>query len=236
MRRSIVAASLGTVAVLGGGALATNLVFASGAGAVSVVTAADATDGSTTLPTDPAATAVAAPKGLPTPMADALAKLVTDGTLTQAQADAVTAALEAARPSMGEGRGGRGPGGPGGRMADLSVAADALGVTADEVRTALQSGTSLAELAASKGVDVQKVIDALVADAKAKLAQAVTDGRLTQAEADTKSADLSTRITDLVNGKLPVGGPGGRGGRGGHGPMHDGATDSATADATSTTA
>ena len=168
-------------------------------------------------------------------MQDALAKLVTDGTLTQAQADAVVNALQAARPSMGEGRGGHagGRGGPGGRMADLSVAADAIGVTAEELRTALRSGTSLAELATSKGDDVQKVIDALVAEATAKLAQAVTDGRLTQAEADTRITDLTARITDLVNGTLPVGGPAG-GGRGGHGPMHDGAGDTSASTAMTT--
>ena len=60
-------------------------------------------------------------------VSDALATLVDDGTLTQAQADAVTAALEEARPEGGPG----GPGGPGmgrGGGPGLEAAATALGV------------------------------------------------------------------------------------------------------------
>ncbi len=38
-----------------------------------------------------------------------------------------------------------------------------------------------------------------MADAKDRLAQAVTDGKLTQAQADERSADLAARISDLVD-------------------------------------
>jgi polyhydroxyalkanoate synthesis regulator phasin len=77
----------------------------------------------------------------------------------------------------------------------LATAAKALGMTEADLRTALQGGKTIAEVAKDKGVDVQKVIDALVADAKAKLQQA--------------EADLPSRMSDLVNGKLPLGGMGG---------------------------
>ncbi len=133
-------------------------------------------------------------------LTDSLSKLVTDGTITQAQADSITAALEANRPAGmpegdkggkgmgrhhgkgGEGKGGEGKGGPGmgrGRGAGLDAAATALGITADELRTELQGGKSIADVATAKGVNVQTVIDALVAEAK-------------------------TRITDMVNGVRPA--------------------------------
>lgn len=123
-------------------------------------------------------------------LADSLSKLVTDGTITQAQADSITAALEANRPAgmPGDGMGGpgmgrhHGKGGPGmgrGRGAGLEAAATALGITADELRTELQGGKSIADVATAKGVNVQTVIDALVAEAK-------------------------TRITDMVNGVRPA--------------------------------
>jgi hypothetical protein len=141
---------------------------------------------------------------------DALQPLVDEGTITQAQADAVIAALEAARPAggPGTGHGGRGPG--------LDAAATALGVTDDELRTALQDGQSLAEVAQGRGIDPQIVIDAVVAELQAHLTEGVASGGLTQEEADAKLADATQRITAMVNGELPAGGPGGmRGPRGG---------------------
>ena len=86
----------------------------------------------------------------------------TAGTLTQAQIDAVVKALQDARPAGKGPKGGDLRGGPG-RGVSLSTAATALGATEDEVRAALQGGQSLADLAKAKGVDPQKVIDALLA-------------------------------------------------------------------------
>jgi hypothetical protein len=97
------------------------------------------------------------------------------------------------------------------------VAANAIGISVDDLHTALESGQSLAEVATAHGVDPQVVIDALVADAKAHLAEDVASGRITQAEADERSADLVQRITDHVN---HAGGPDGAGcpGMDGSGP------------------
>src|SRR5205085_620503 len=95
-----------------------------------------------------------------------------------------------------------GPGRPG-IKSDLSVAANAIGITPEELRTGLEAGKSLATIAGEHGVDVQKVIDAIVADAKAHLAQAVAAGKLTQAEADAHAADLEARITKMVNSTPP---------------------------------
>ncbi len=133
----------------------------------------------------------------------------------------------------GPGMGGPGKGGPGGMHAeavsDASVVATALGISEADLTTALQARKSLADVAAANNVDAEKVIDALVADARAEIAADVTAGTLTQAQADTQLANVVQRITDRVNhaGFGPgAGGPGGPGmggpGRGGPGGHHDG--------------
>jgi uncharacterized protein YidB (DUF937 family) len=102
-----------------------------------------------------------------------------------------------------------GPGGPGHGGRDLAAAAQALGMTADDLRTALQGGKSLADVAKEKGVDVSKVVDALVAQLKAHLDQEVAEGEHTQAEADQMLADARPRIEAFVNGTAPAGDGGG---------------------------
>lgn len=139
---------------------------------------------------------------------EALAGLVSDGTITQAQADKVATALEENRPMGRHGRGEHGPG----RVA-LAAAAEALGMTEAELRTAAQDGKTLADLAEEQGVSEDALVDALVAAARERLATAVTDGRLTQEQADARAADLETRITESLDD--PICRPGGRGPRGG---------------------
>ena len=100
----------------------------------------------------------------------------------------------------------RGPGrghGPGHFGAGLDEAAEAIGITSEELRTALRDGSTIAEVAEANDVDVQAVVDAMVAAAEARLDQAVEDGRLTEAEAEEKAADLAERIGALVEGEQP---------------------------------
>jgi hypothetical protein len=71
--------------------------------------------------------------------------------------------------------------------------------------TQLQSGKTLGEIAdATAGKSKAGLVAALVADEKSHLAQAVQDGRLTQRRADGMAANLESRVTDLVDGKLPT--------------------------------
>ena len=129
-----------------------------------------------------------------------LAPLVEKGTITQAQADAVIAAIEAARPADGPHGGfGRGPGGPG-KGFGLDEAAAALGMTTDELRTALAGGQSIADVAKAKGVDLTKVTDALVAAYTKHEQDEVTAGSETQAEADKEIAAFKARVDEIVNG------------------------------------
>lgn len=98
----------------------------------------------------------------------------------------------------------------------LASIASVLGMTGDELHTALHSGQSLAAIASSKGVSVQKVVDAVVAELKAHIAAEVASGELTQSEADTKLALVTAKATELVNSTRPEGGRA-RHGKGGHG-------------------
>ena len=142
--------------------------------------------------------------------------------LAPAWADKVIAAIVAAGP-VGGPLGHRGPGGFEGRIfgAGLDVVATTLGMTTDEVRTALESGQTIADLAVSKGKTAQDVIDAVVAAATTKINDAVTAGNLTQTQADKLIANLTTIATDFVNDvKLP-GGPGFGPGFGGPGHRAD---------------
>lgn len=155
-----------------------------------------------------------------------LQQAVTAGRLTQEQADARLAELPAQLTTQlstaftpGVRDGGRGmPGdfGPGGSLATIATT---LGVTESELLTALQSGQSVADVATEKGVDLNTVIAAIVAEQTTALQQAVTDGRLTQAQADQHLAILKANLPHLLSLKGGLGhgfgGPGGRGGFGG---------------------
>ncbi|MGG4145286.1 hypothetical protein ABEW34_19415 [Paenibacillus algorifonticola] len=96
--------------------------------------------------------------------------------------------------------GGKGGFGKGGFASEETAAV--LGVTVDELKTELQAGKSLADIATEKGVDVQKVIDQKVSEEKARLDQALTDGKLTQEQYDAKIAELTERVTQFVNGEF----------------------------------
>ena len=129
-----------------------------------------------------------------------LQNLVDDGTISAAQADAVAADLASSLPV-------RGPGGPGWHHRhpgfDGEVLAGMLGIDVETLRSDLRDGKTVAEIAAEQGVEVQSVIDSLVAEAEAHLDLSVESGRLTQDEADAKLAEVTERITDFVNNGRP---------------------------------
>ena len=80
----------------------------------------------------------------------------------------------------------------------LGAAAKYLGMTPKELRTARQSGRSLAQIAASKGKSVDGLVAAVVAPAEARAAKAVSNGKLTQQRADELIARLTERVKALV--------------------------------------
>ena len=84
----------------------------------------------------------------------------------------------------------------------LDAAAEAIGIQTSELLSALREGRTIEEVAEAHDVSVEDVIDAVVTAEQDHLDALVTDGRLTQAQADALSADLEERATDLVNGDL----------------------------------
>lgn len=114
-------------------------------------------------------------------------------------------------PTSGPGDG-RGPGhGRGLGQPELEAAAKVLGMTADELSTALKDGKTLDELATTAGVDIQDVKDAITAahavEMRAKIAQAVTDGKMTQAKADWLLEGLDKGFLDGPGFGFGFGGP-----------------------------
>src|SRR5207244_7157774 len=127
---------------------------------------------------------------------------VAAGTITRAQGDELKSRIESGDFPLFFGGGGPGFH-HGGFFGGLDAAATYLGLTNAELRTQLESGKTLAQVAQDKGKSVDGLIQALVDDAKTHLDAAVTAGRLTQAQEDSILTDLKQHITDLVNGKAP---------------------------------
>ena len=151
-----------------------------------------------------------------------LSGLVSKGTITQAQADAVLAALIAARPAHDD-RGGARPDKAtmdAHRAEVEALVATTIGLDAATIKTRLAAGETLAAIAGAKK---DALITALVAYETKEIDARVTAGTLTAAQATTIKADLTAHITAEVNavggkGMGPKDGPG-MGGKG-KGPRH----------------
>ena len=176
------------------------------------------------------------------PVAGVLATLVKAGTITQAQSDAITAALvvaEGTRPSISGGVGGvgsedpaEGPENEGPEMGgmggvgfnlnqDLSIITTTLGITQVQLEADVMAGQSLATIAGAK---TAALITALVANETTNINAKVTAGELTQAQATTLIAGLTAEVTAAVNAAPVMGGMGqyGEHGNGHHGKHEKG--------------
>ena len=81
--------------------------------------------------------------------------------------------------------------------------ADLIGVDVESLRDRLRSGGTLAEVATENGVEPSAVIDLMVANANARIDQAVADERVDADEADERRAEAEERATTLVNEGRP---------------------------------
>jgi hypothetical protein len=127
------------------------------------------------------------------------------GKITKAQADELKARIQSGefppfagplfRPRFGHFH----RGGPPLFGEKLSAAADYLGLTEAELRTKLNTGQTLADIAKARGKSVGGLKQAILDEAEKKLDQLVEDGELTQAEADDMLARLKSHIDDLVD-------------------------------------
>jgi len=142
----------------------------------------------------------------------ALKALVAKGTITQTQADAITAEVNAAEAAEHAARGIQ-------KSATETLIASTLGIDLATLKSRLAAGESLATISGDKK---DALIAALVAQENSEIDAAVSAGKLTSAQAATKKANVTQRVTDMVNNTRPKMGKGGHGGRGGHGPMGKG--------------
>ena len=104
--------------------------------------------------------------------------------------------------AFGPGFGHRGPFGHGpGRGAHtdmLEAAAGYLGVTVASLRESLRDGQSLADVAKAKGKSVDGLKAALRTAVREDLDEAVTDGKLTKAQADELAERLNEHVDRMV--------------------------------------
>lgn len=77
--------------------------------------------------------------------------------------------------------------------------AETLGLTTDELRDARDGGSTIAEIAAAQGVDVDEVVQAIVDGKADRLEEKVATGDLTEAEAAERLANAEANAVDKVN-------------------------------------
>jgi len=95
----------------------------------------------------------------------------------------------------------------------FDVIATALGEDVATLQADLKAGKTIADIAKEKNVDLSKVVDAVVAERQTAITAAVTDGRLTQEQADAQIALLKANLTAAFSQKMGTGfGMGGFGG------------------------
>jgi transposase-like protein len=144
----------------------------------------------------------------PQAFVDALAKRlnISPATLQSAIDQART---DVGAPAGGFGRGGPGgPGGPrgprgfGGPGGDLTAAAQAIGISADQLRQELP-GKSLTQVAQAHGKDPAAVATALKNAAHTRIDQEVTDGHLTADQATTRKTQTDQRIDQQMTQTVP---------------------------------
>jgi polyhydroxyalkanoate synthesis regulator phasin len=136
-----------------------------------------------------------------------LSGLVTKGTITQVQADAIKAAVLAAAETAKANRPAK-AGGPD-RAAMDALISSTLGIDSATIKTRLKAGETLAAIAGSKK---DALIAALVAEHSKRIDAKVTEGKITAAQATTLKANLLSHVTEDVNevkakGKRGHGGP-----------------------------
>lgn len=207
--KQIVAATTAIVAVTGGSLVVASLVPLGIANA----------QGDTTTTTDSPSTATDAPTEATRPergeaITSVLDALVTDGTLTQAQADAVTDGMAQWRADHPMSERGRGPGRIFGAKVD--AVAELLGLTTQELRTELAAdGATLGSVA---GDQVGEVASLLTNGANTRIDEALAAGKISEETAAELKAAVPDKVQAMLDGTAKMGEGRARGHRGGHGP------------------
>jgi hypothetical protein len=137
--------------------------------------------------------------------------------LTAAASTQIQTLVDTKNPLPAGRVGGGGPGGPGeSRLEgdDLTATATYLGITEADLRTKMQAGQTLAQIAAAtSGKTRDGLIQALVTAETTEIDAAQTAGKITAADATAQKATLTAQATAIVDNTRPAGIPGGRGRR-----------------------
>lgn len=113
----------------------------------------------------------------------------------------IAAAADPSSPAKAQAKGFGAHHGPLGGV--LNTVAQILNVTPQELLKDLRQGQSIAQVAQSKGVAEQQVIDAIVKDLSASIDKRVQDGKLSQEKADQLKAGLPDRVKQMVEHQGP---------------------------------
>ena len=87
----------------------------------------------------------------------------------------------------------------------LTTVAKTLDMADADLLSAVQDGKTIATIAKDKGVDLQKVIDAILAERKTQLDAAVAAGTITQARADLMLQNMKENLPDRLNQTMGMG-------------------------------
>ena len=131
-----------------------------------------------------------------------LTSLVSKGTITQSQADAIVQAAKDARAAGKEAM-------DKDRAALDTVITSTLGISSESIKSRLKAGETLAAIAGDKKA---ALITALSAEINKKIDAAVTAGKLTAAQASTEKAKTTERVTNMVERVKGFGHKGNKGG------------------------
>jgi hypothetical protein len=85
------------------------------------------------------------------------------------------------------------------RHAIGGVVASTIGIERADLRAALKSGQSVAEIAQAHNVEPQAVVDAVVSAVNQRVDEAVANGRITAERGDTIKGKVAERANTLVN-------------------------------------
>ncbi len=120
-----------------------------------------------------------------------------------AQSQAISVGMANVERMQHEGKNGHGK--------DMEEVAEILKLTKEELRTQVRSGKTLAQIATTQKVDIKLVTDSIVANIKSYIAEELASGEITQAQADKKLANVTTKVTEMVNNLPPARGERGLG-------------------------
>ncbi|HTH70268.1 MAG TPA: hypothetical protein VL493_03250 [Candidatus Saccharimonadales bacterium] len=131
--------------------------------------------------------------------------------LTAAEQQSISTFVDAKGTAFPGGPGLGGPGGPRGGFGfgvqgdPLATAATFLGTTTADLRTKMEAGQTLTQIATAAGKTRDQLVQALVADATAKIEAAKTAGTITAAQATQLESGLADRMTKLADSTEPAG-------------------------------